>query len=151
MFYTLYLEYETSFRNLKNLIIDSNIRGSEVISQSEKDIVIVADAFTLRVEAGGHNAAFAAEDYSLEFNICFWLDINSSETSWAKDLMNFVNQLMRTTRGDLVLESNGDKPIVLRREEKVYVDCNFGNRSFPFDLLSMKYEESSSLVRPNGA
>jgi len=140
MFYVMYIYYKDPFDKLVRMINNSK-RELDVIKTNEQEILISTDAYTLRITKGGNNVKFASEDYSTEFNYCFWFEIIPSYKQWADDLIKFVDLILEHTKGDLVLESNGDKPILLRKSNDLYIDRNIGDGSFPFNLLKMSFEE----------
>ena len=60
--------------------------------------------------------------------------------------MQFTSGVLNSLSGNVVLEANGDNPILLREKGMVYIDKNIGNGSFPFDFLNVTYVERS-LIR----
>lgn len=118
----------------------------DVLEESDKEIVLSTDAFTLRITVGGNNVVFASEDYLLKFDCCCWFDIINSYSFWAKELMQFTNGVLNSLTGNVVLEANGDTPILLRESGVVYIDRRIGNGSFPFDFIKINYLEKP-LVR----
>lgn len=60
--------------------------------------------------------------------------------------MQFTNGVLNSLTGNVVLEANGDTPILLRESGVVYIDRCIGNGSLPFDFNKINYFEKP-LVR----
>lgn len=146
MFYVMYISDSRSLDQLGNIFKRLLQENMSVISESEKEIIISTDGFTLRITVGGDNVVFASEDYLLKFDCCCWFDIVNSYSFWAEELMQFTSGVLNSLSGNVVLEANGDNPILLREKGMVYIDKNIGNGSFPFDFLNVTYVERS-LIR----
>jgi len=88
------------------------------------------------------NILFANNDYNATFTYCIWVDITSSYESWADDLMLFIKYILNIYKGDFVLESNGEKPFVMRKNDLLYIDKIAGSKEeFPYHLLETHYRE----------
>lgn len=80
------------------------------------------------------------DNYSFtpEYRIGFRL---YSDLSAEKELVLFVDQILRYTSGDLVLEFNGEFPVILRQNGKVKVNHEYDDgTNFPFDELTVETE-----------
>ena len=143
MFYTSYLSSHLAFEELA-AIVQAPFRDHGIKTQNtDNDFSISSPGFTLRLTKGGNNVVFANEDYATSFDYCLWFEIINSYKDWADDLMLFTNYLLEHLDGDYVLETNGDKPILLRQTGELYIDRNIGDGSFPFHLINLPYSEKS--------
>jgi hypothetical protein len=141
MFYVLYISSDSTLGEIKSFL-SKVLPGSELRSESDSELVICDDSFTLRVTTGGNNILFAREDYSCEFNYCLWFEIITDNTQWANKLIVITDKILSQLSNELVLESNGEKPFVFQDSSGVFVDSNLGgNESFPFNLISTDWEE----------
>jgi hypothetical protein len=141
MFYVLYISSDSTLGKIKSFL-SKVLPGSELRSESDSELVICDDSFTLRVTTGGNNILFAREDYGCEFNYCLWFEIITDNTQWANKLIVITDKILSQLSNELVLESNGEKPFVYQDSSGVYVDSNLGgNESFPFNLISTDWEE----------
>lgn len=143
MFYVMYVSSGEPLLKLVSKLKTYFQSNHDVFKESADEFVVSTNAFTLRVTAYGNNVIFASEDYSTKFEFCFWFEIIISCKSWADQLMRFVNSVLLGVEGDVVLESNGDKPILFRRSGKLYIDKNIGDGSFPFEHITVAYEEAT--------
>ncbi|MDQ6419788.1 SitI3 family protein [Paenibacillus sp. LHD-117] len=142
MFYTFYLSSNIPFDELKRIISES-ISNDEIIENSEKRYEISSDGFNLRTREGSDGVKFRSEDYGINFRFEFWFDIYSYHTDWARELMGFIGRIMHRLDGDCLLESNGEIPILLKRDNVVIVDDKklAGIEKFPFHALNLDYKE----------
>ena len=58
---------------------------------------------------------FKSEDYNEKFKFQFWFDVHYVTNNWAIELMKFIGNILKNFNGNCVLESNGDTPIVMRK------------------------------------
>jgi hypothetical protein len=141
MFYVLYVSTDRTLSKVKEFL-STALLGSKLSSESDSELVFCDDSFTLRVTTGGNNIAFAREDYGCEFNYCLWFEIIPDNSQWANKLIVITDKLMNQLSGELVLESNGEKPFIYQDSSGVFIDSNLGgNESFPFSLISKDWEE----------
>lgn len=57
--------------------------------------------------------------------------------------MLLIGDILKKLDGDCLLESNGDTPIVMRRDSIVIVDDKklIGTKRFPFQELGLEYKK----------
>lgn len=79
----------------------------------------------------------------MKFDYQFWFDVYTITPNWLEEMLSFVGKLVKAYSGDCVLESNGDTPIVMRKDGVITVDDKKlnGTQKFPFDVLGLKYQE----------
>lgn len=142
MFYVMYLGNECDFNTLKQKVVEitPNIRSK---SDDRENFNVNCDFFSLSIKEGGTPVTFKSEDYNDKFNFQFWFDVHYNTTDWAVELMKFVGILLKSFDGSVVLESNGDIPIVVRKDGTITVDDKElkGTQKFPFDGLNLKYQK----------
>ena len=143
MFYNLYFSSECSLPEMETFVRENIMKNSDTILSEETGFSISSDSFTLRFMAGNNHIDFACQDYNLSFSCCFWFDIIVSSQTWAEEIIAISNKVLDSYEGDLVLESNGEKPILLRSENELYVDKNIGDGSFPFNYIKQSYKEKN--------
>lgn len=145
MIYDLLLGNSCSFNEIKQTII--RLFPSEGIKMTglDDEFDISFEGFELHAEAGGQGLAWSSEDYGMQLKTAFWFDIHTDYISWADDLMAFVGKVIGSVEGDCVLQSNGDKPILMRRNRNITVDDTKlgGTERFPFHRLGLTYKEGS--------
>lgn len=147
MIYVMYMSKKKDFSDLSASFKNYFTGCSALISdENDEELIVSTDAFTLTVTEEGSGAAHASEDYCANFNFSFWFEVISSYTNWANDLMIFVNFVLANNEGDCVLEANGDKPILLRNIDGLFIDNSLGDGSFPFHLIKADCIEKA-LVR----
>ncbi|GAA0404314.1 hypothetical protein [Paenibacillus motobuensis] len=111
------------------------------ITETDDNLTVSSDGFTLSINEGGHSAMFASEDYDIELKFSCYIDIIVSHTNWAYELMVFIGKLLNNMDGDCILELN-DKPILLRKNNVITVDDKklSGAVEFPFYGLGLDYQ-----------
>jgi len=143
MFYILYLDTDMLFNEVCECVINYFADNGEVLKNTEEELIISTDGLTLSLKQRGKNILFANDDYEATYTCFFWIDVIGSYSDWANDLMLFVNNILKKFKGDCVLESNGEKPFVMRKSGKLYVDKELGgSEEFPFYLLEFEYQEN---------
>lgn len=139
MFCSFYFGGNSEFSEFKKAIIRI-FQGVEIID-TDDNLTICSNGFTLSIKEGGHGVVFASEDHSIELKFDFYIDIIVSYTNWARELMDFIGKLLNSMNGDCILELN-DKPILLRKDNVVIVDEKklSGAEGFPFHGLGIDYQ-----------
>lgn len=139
MFCSFYFGGSSEFSEFKKTIIRL-LQGGEIVD-TDDNLTVSCDGFTLSIKEGGHGVRFASEDHSMELKYNVYIDVIVSYTNWAHELMAFIGALLRSMDGDCILELN-DKPILSRKDNVVTVDENklSGAKGFPFQNLSMDYQ-----------
>lgn len=146
MFFILYFATGTTFNEIKKYLAES-IQGATLTSNTDDELVLTHDSFTLRLTHNGNSIQFASEDYELALEFCLWIDVISSSKSWADDLIELSNKILNEYEGNLILESNGEKPMLIRNSTGLFVDKKLRSEDkFPLNLLTMNYEDKD-LVR----
>ncbi|WP_139025311.1 hypothetical protein [Acetonema longum] len=138
----MYVGTECSFDEFKETIQKNWLNSGDLLRESDQELAISCDSFTIKAKKGGQEIVFAKEDYCLELNYQCWFDVYHAHSNWLNDLMRFVGKLLRNLEGDAVLLSNGDKPILMRKENKVIVADEKINhtKKFPFHELGLSYQ-----------
>jgi len=142
MFYVMYLGNECEFNTLKQKVVEITPSIRSKIDEGEK-FNVNCDYFSLLIKEGGTPVKFKSEDYNDKFNFQFWFDVHYTTPNWAIELMKFVGIILENFDGSCVLESNGDTPIVMRKDGLITVDDKKlkGTQKFPFDALGLEYQE----------
>ncbi|MGM1046307.1 hypothetical protein SAMN05661091_5499 [Paenibacillus uliginis N3/975] len=146
MFYILYIGTDYAFDELKKMLEDHlvhTVEDGEILRTSSEELVISWDWATLSIKEGGQGLRFTSEDYEMELRYSFWFEILSENADWAERLMSFTGHMLSQFKGDCVLESNGDTPILIRRNNRIVVDDKKlkGTRRFPFHALNQNFVE----------
>jgi len=141
MFYVIYFSTEKNFHDIKKAI-EEVLPQSTVSLESDLELIVVDDSFTLRVTNSGNNILFASEDYGCSFNYCFWFEIILSCQNWSSSLMEVTNKVLSFLSKELVLESNGERPFVFQDSSGVYIDSKFvEDEAFDFELICLDWKE----------
>ncbi|PIH59292.1 hypothetical protein [Paenibacillus sp. LK1] len=139
MFGNFYFGGYSEYRELKNSLTKL-FQNVEIIEENNK-LTVPCDGFTLSINEGGPGTMFASEDYNIELKFSCYIDIISSYSHWADELMVFIGKLINGNDGDCLLELN-DKPILMRKNSVITVDDKKLNGSveFPFHRLGLSYQ-----------
>jgi hypothetical protein len=152
MFYVCYMgPSKTDFSQTKKFVLQSIPQSAEDIKSGQPHIhlddpdkfSVWCDFFTLIVRNEGQNTKFRSEDYRMNFKYQFTFDVYTTTPNWMKNMLSFIGKMMNRYDGDFVFESNGDTPIIIRKDNKVIVDDKnlHGIERFPFHELGIDYEE----------
>lgn len=73
------------------------------------------------------------------------LNARKMAPDWIEGMLTFIGKIIKKYDGDCVLESNGDTPIVMRKDGVVIVDDSKlrGTQRFPFHHLGIEVEEGN--------
>lgn len=112
MFCSFYFGGNSEFSEFKKTIIRL-LQGDEILD-TDDNLTVSSDGFTLSIKEDGHGVVFASEDHGIELKFDFYIDIIVSYANWARELMIFIGKLLNSMNGDCILELN-DKPILLKR------------------------------------
>lgn len=139
MFCNFYFGGYSNFSELK--ISVTRLYQDVDITETDDNLTISSDGFTLSIKEGGHGVMFASEDYDIELKFSCYIDIIVSHTNWAYELMVFIGTLLNEIDGDCILELN-DKSILLRKNNVITVDDKKlnGTVDFPFYGLGLVYQ-----------
>lgn len=139
MFCSFYFGGSSDFSEFKKTII-SLLQGVEII-ETDDNLTLSSNGFTLSIKEGGHRVEFASEDHGIVLKFDFYIDIIVSYSNWAYELMVFIGKLLNSMNGDCIFELN-DKPILLRKDNVVTVDEKklSGAEGFPFHGLGLDYQ-----------
>lgn len=157
MFFVFYMSSIgiRSFAELKDFTIkimpnaELNIpqmpQKSQVIKNSDDLLDFWCDYFSLSLRNGGQHVEFRSQDYGMNFKYQFWFDIYTASPDWIEGMLTFIGKIIKKYDGDCVLESNGDTPIVMRKDGIVIVDDSKlrGTQRFPFHHLGIEVEEGN--------
>jgi len=142
MFFVMYISSQESLEKLVS-ILKTYFQGESInLKDKDHELIISTAGFTLWVSSGGNKVKFASEDYATQFEFCLWFDIVTSCSDWADRLMKFSNSVLLELESDLVLESYGEKPMLLRKAGRLYVDRNLGDANYPFEHLEVEFEKT---------
>ncbi|WP_019637137.1 hypothetical protein [Paenibacillus fonticola] len=142
MFYLFFLAGDYDFDHFKRIVTEI-LRNGEIITDSDVELEVITDGFNVSITEGGDSVKFRSEDYGLNFKYKMWFDIYSDHSNGINELMKFVGSIMTRLNGECLLESNGDTPVMIRRDNMVIVDDKGlgGAKRFPFHELRLKYQE----------
>lgn len=142
VFHKMYLGNDCDFNQLKKSVIDFVSENDVRIVDTNNELIIASEGFTMFIKEGGNSVAFRSEDYRLNFKFDFYIDINNSYANWAVELMEFAGKLLKSYNSDFVLETNGDSAYIMRKKEDGIIivdDTKLG--VFPFDSLGLGYKK----------
>jgi hypothetical protein len=143
VFHKLYLGNDYGFSELKKACIDYMSKNNVMVTDTNNnELTISSEGFTMSIKEGGNSVIFRSEDYRLSLKYDFYIDINSSYTNWAVELMEFVGKILKSHNSDFVLEANSDFPYIMRKKEDGIVivdDTKLGD--FPFECLGIEYKK----------
>lgn len=132
VFHVFYLasDSKSSFEQIKRSVIDNipivpqDVAKSrpQVSENTDNSLSVWCEYFSLLVKNGGQPVIFRSEDYGMSFQYQFWFDAYTVTPGWFEGMLFFVGKIMNLYDGDCVLESNGDTPIVLRKNKNITVD-----------------------------
>ncbi|MEM9101209.1 MAG: hypothetical protein AAGB12_02710 [Pseudomonadota bacterium] len=96
---------------------------------------------------------FANEDYQCDFKIRFSIYVIWSSDEWPKYMLKLLNQVIKKTSSDFLLECNGEAGIVLRKNQKIFVDpksyavdVNFEELAMPWSLVKSTNEMKNAAL-----
>lgn len=153
VFHVFYLASDNrrNFEELKQLIIDTTPKVSASIANGKTQISedtdillnIWCEYFSLRVKNGGQHVKFRSEDYGMNFQYQLWFDANTATVGWFEELLTFVGKIMQNCHSDCVLESNGETPLIMRKNEMIIVDARKMNNKqiLLFNKAGLEYQE----------
>ncbi len=147
MFYTLYLGLEIGFLEIKQLLIEifrfKQIEGMDIYKDTDKELSISCNWFSMKLNMRSRSITFLGEDYNMDLKCQIWFELLSSVEGASEMMMYVIGRILEQTQGDAILLSNGDTPILERRNGFVTVDDTKlgGQKRFPFDKLEIEYDE----------
>ncbi len=129
----------------KSFLLNSikHFSGSKVIENGENILEIVCDLFQITISNNNKLIKFTSEDYKLPLSYLLWFEVYYSEDgSSEKGMMKVIDDFLKIPNSKALLFSNGDKPILIKKCEKIVVDQHrLGTSySFPFEEMSVEYE-----------
>lgn len=151
-FYVFYLssDNKNDFKQIKQTVVDNTpsvtegiAKGRPQITENTEDLLSIwCEFFSLSVKNGGQPIIFRSEDYGMGFQYQFWFDVYNVTPNWLEGMLSFVGKIMNLYEGDCVLESNGDTPIVMRKNKNITVDDRKLKKEqmSPFDELGLVYQ-----------
>lgn len=154
-FQTLYLasDVKNTFEQIKEKVIEVTPKISPDIAKGRPQVYENTDAvlkiwceyFSLSLKIGGQSVKNKSEDYGINFEYQLWFDIYTESPNWLEEVLCFVGKIMKTFDGDCVLESNGEQPLIVRKNMTVAVDDNKlnGLQRLPFDELGIEYQNEN--------
>ncbi|MFT9846397.1 SitI3 family protein [Aneurinibacillus sp. REN35] len=151
MFYIFYIGADCLFEELKKNIEDfikaNRLDNGSIGRNTSEEFVVVFDWATMSMKEGGQGLAFISEDYQMNLTYRLWFEVFHREANWAERFMTFIGHMLSSVEGDCVLESNGDTPILIRRNGNVVVDDKKmnGTQRFPFYALHYPFVEGDEL------
>lgn len=144
MFYLFFLGGDIEFGRLRDIVAELMGEGC-VLKSSPEEMEASTDGFGLILTGNGDGVRFRSEDYQLGFRCQMWFDIYGDAPYAIREMMIFIGGVMRRLEGDCLLESNGDTPILLRRNRITVVDDSGlkGTQRFPFQELGIPFQEGA--------
>lgn len=154
-FHTLYLasDVKNTFEQIKGKVIEVIPKISpdiakgrpQVYENTDTVLKIWCEYFSLSVKIGGQSVKNKSEDYGINFEYQFWFDIYTESLTWLEAILYFVGKIMITFDGDCVLESNGEQPLIVRKNKTVALDDNKlnGLQRLPFCELGIEYQNKN--------
>jgi hypothetical protein len=142
VFHKLYLGSEWDYNQFKEWVIERVADKNMKITDTSNEFIVSSVGFTIFIKEGGNSVTFRSEDYRLNFRFDLYIDINSSYSNWAVELMEFAGEILKDIDGDFVLEANGDTAYLMRNKangEVIVDDSNLG--CFPFEHLGVEYKK----------
>lgn len=142
VFHKLYLGSDWDYSEFKKWVVEIVSNKDITLTDNINEFVLSSEGFTIFIKEGGRSVTFRSEDYGLNFKFNLYIDINSSYSNWAVELMEFAGKILKNFAGDFVLEANGESAYIVRREVdgKIIVDdSKLG--SFPFKHLNVEYKK----------
>lgn len=142
MFYYLLINITIDYTDLKSYIYDS-IDVVDGFENGEKFSYVTND-FVLDVRKENKVLSFKNQEYDTNFNFLLLFEIYSN-SNWATKMMELTGKLLNHTSGDCLIESNGDTPILFRKDDCIIVDDSklHGTAKFPFEVLNHEYHYGS--------
>lgn len=144
MFYTFFINNKYDFEKNKIFLLDStaNFRGLKIIENGVNVLEIICDLFQVTISNNSKLIKFASEDYEVSLSYLLWFEVYySKDGSSEKGMMQVIDDFIKIPNSQAILFSNGDKPILLKRSEKIIVDQHrLGTVDFPFEEMSVDYE-----------
>jgi hypothetical protein len=116
---------------------------SQISEDTDSLLSIWCEYYSLRVKRlEEQDVLFKNQNYGINFEYQFWFDIYTVTPNWLEGILSFVGKVMQKYKGDCVLESNGDIPIVIRKNGIVTVDNKLHEiHKASFNLLKLEYQE----------
>lgn len=142
MFYTLYLKSEKDFSDFKKHSYEelkSLTRSIDIHENSEHQLVMECDAFSVRITNKSQAIQVIGEDYGLELRYLLWFELYySDEQSTDQRMMKLVGKIIDKNSGPCIMLLNGDIHILKCERDRVVVA---GNRKFsaPFHCMDIEY------------
>ena len=120
----------------------ANFRGLKIIENGVNVLEIICDLFQVMISNNSKLIKFASEDYEVSLSYLLWFEVYySKDGSSEKGMMQVIDDFIKIPNSQAILFSNGDKPILLKRSEKIIVDQHrLGTVDFPFEEMSVDYE-----------
>jgi hypothetical protein len=148
MFYLLYLGLGTDLLELKKIItyIIGNIQNEgEIYQDTDTDFSIGCNWFTIFLNNWIEGISFASEDYKLDLKYQLWFELLSSVDDASEMMMYTIGRILEQAQGDAIILSNGETPILERRNGIITVDGTKldGKKQFPFYKLGIEYSEGN--------
>lgn len=144
MFYTFFVTNKYDFEKNKFFLLNSTTRFSnlKVIENKENVLEIVCDLFQITISDNSKLIKFTSEDYEISLSYLLWFEVYYSEDgSSEKGMMQVIDDFLKIPNSQAILFSNGDKPILIKKSEKIIVDQHqLGTVNFPFEEMSVEYE-----------
>jgi len=141
VFHKLYLGSDWDYSQFKKWVVEIVSNKEVTMTDNINEFVLSSEGFTIFIKEGGRSATFRSEDYGLNFKFDLYIDINSSYSNWAVELMELAGKILKNIDGDFVLEASGETAYIVRRKtdgEVIVDDSKIG--CFPFEHLNVQYK-----------
>ena len=73
-FHKLYLGNDCDFNELKKACLEYMPKSKSKVTESDNQLSISSEAFTIFLKEGGNSVKFRSEDYNLNLNYDFYID-----------------------------------------------------------------------------
>ena len=148
MFYTFAIDSDLKATEMEKLLLGKIFNKEEmgkckVYNKEENSFCIDNNYFQIQVRKDELRVARKNEFYNMNLKYFFWIDIYSKNDDWDKMMMVFIGSILKELSGDCILESNGDTPLVIRRNNAVTADDSRlkTTTEYPFEYLDVPFQK----------
>lgn len=134
------------FERMKELSISivKNVLEDIDIINSNDELEVSCTWFNMSLKENSRGITFVSEDYNLSLKFLLWFEVYYSNNGFSEEvMMRVIGNILKQFSGDCILLSNGDKPILERRNNTLVVDDSKLDsiERFPFNALEISYIE----------
>lgn len=150
MFYTFYIGTHIKWEELKNTLKKNlekmTLNNVDIVIENNEEIEFDCSWFNLSITNNVKSILFTSEDYHLNLDYQFWFEVYYMSDGKPEEMMlELIGKILEKMADSGILLSNGDKPIIQKKDDKVTVDDSRLDsvERFPFQYLNIKYEEGT--------